>query len=358
MEMPKAMKDQIEADAIKEAEENARIEAAEKEQAAADAADADQTPVADKPVATPEPEVRQEPEPNTQVADDKRDAEIERLRGELAQVEQRWRTAQGMLSKRDGEKDEALRRLMEKVQALEKRSTEPVTPKEKAYLKHLTPEEKQAFSGEGSEPAELRMARGEIESLEERTQRLIDKKMEEAKVAALKEIEVETRRQSDELAANTSFKHLCSKVEELAPGFNAANNDPKSNFCARFLDMPDPMRADGGTYRTSASEMVSAGDPRGIAKLFAEYQALDPSGSKAKSLEGQVKPDTSRSTGKPTTQPGAPVFTKGDYDAFWRFKQTGRFPPNQDGTVRTKEQIDKLEAQLEEAFNSGKLADR
>ena len=359
MTMPKQIQDQIEADKIKEAEELARIEAAEKEQAA-------ETPNADLPPATENSEAGasapiQTPEPKVQASDEVSaiKADLARLQLENSQLEQRWRTAQGMLSKRDGEKDELLRRLQEKVEALERRPTEPVKPKEKSYLKHLSPEERQAFEADGTLPAEVRMARGELEDLEERTQRLVDEKMAAAKEDVLKQIEAEKRRQFDEQESVRSFTRLCSKVEELAPGFNAANNDRASNFCSKFLDLPDPMRADGGTYRQSASEMVAVGDPRGIAKLFAEYQAMDPSGTKAKTLEGQVKPDTSRANGSQRVdKSAAPVFTMSDYDAFWRFKQQGKFPPNQDGTPRTKEQIEALEVQLEDAYMSGKLVAR
>lgn len=352
-----------------QAEELARIAALEKEQEQLD----NPTTPADPPPAEPaNPDAKDPnaphdpPEPNKQEdAVEALKAELEQLRATNAQLENRWRTADGMLKKRDGDRDELLKSLQAKLDALEKRASEPpAKPPEKPWKKYLTPDEQMALGEDGMEPLELRAARGEIEATREELKREMDARLE----AKLAEMRQQSESKAAEQARLAEAKYvegkLFAKVDELVPGFKAEDSKASSNW-GRFLDMVNPDT--GTTYREMAQAMIEAAVERpvlvnasaeSIAKLFTTYQAQDPSGSRKQALEGQVKPDASKASGKPPTPHAKPSHTMAEYNAFYTAKVRGKMPPNADGSPRTAEQIAALQAELDEWYFREQMAGR
>lgn len=351
----------MEAEAEAEAAEMARIAALEKDgQEPDDDKQADPPKPTDTTPAKPDTTDTNTPHPQPEKA---QESELEQVKAQLAaervareQAENRWRTADGMLRKRESEKDEQLKAMAARLEALEKRPTEPAKPREPAYLKHLDPDERRAITEEGKEPLEVRAARGEIEESETR----VLKTVEERLAAKLKEVQeqaaAEQQRIIEESRREARSASVFAKVEELSPGFKAEDADPNSKWRV-FLAQPDPDRVDGGTYLESAKEFLSLGNARGIAQLRNEYLSLNP-GGKRDQLEGQVKPDTVRASGKPQPTNGKVTHTMSEYKAFYDDLIHHRIKPNADGSPRTAEQIAALQAELDDAYHNGELVNR
>jgi len=342
-----------------EAEDMARLAKLEQEQAAGEQSNADPAQQEAQPEATPtnneqanegQPEPKQQEDPTAGLT-----AEIERLRKDNETLEQRWRTAQGMLSKRDGDMAESMRQMQAKLDALEKRAQEPVKPRENPAYRYLKPEEKKALEESGEDTLELRAAKGYVDTLREEflAKREADNK------AALEEFERKlAEREANaqaEQSAQASQSKLFDAVEKLSPGFTADDSTSGSNW-RKFLDLPDPSSISGGTYRDRAVAMVQAGYAEGVASLHKEYKSLLPGGNRAKELEAQVKPPTSKASSTPKQTED--VISLPMYEAFYADKRAGRFRPNPDGTPMTAKQIGALQAKLDDWYIKEQIAGR
>lgn len=350
MAIPEQVKKQMEADEKAQAEELARV------QAEADGVTAPETTTATTP-ANP-PVVADPPQPQGQDGEVARlTAELERMRVEKEAADQRWRTSQGMLAKRESDKDEALRQMTERLNALEKRNAEPPTPKEPAKFKYLTPEEREAMKNGGdSDPLEFRQSKGEIEAAKEELLARMDAQRQEVLAEFDRKTSEQAAAQAREQQSSASWSKFVSEVEKLAPGFTVANDTAGSNW-TKFLDSPDRDSVTGGTYRDSASALVQAGRAKGVAELFKAYQAIDPSGSKARQLESQVRPDTSRATGRPTATTEDTI-TMQMYDQFYKDLRQGTLRPNPDGTRMTPAQVADTQGKLDTWYYNEQLAGR
>lgn len=335
--------------AAEEAAELARIAAIEKgEQPVKAEQPKDEGKPADQPATPENPPQPVKAEQADELAQLRADLERERLAREAA--EQKYRTADGMLRKKEDTRDEEIRALREQIKALaDRQAQEPQKPKEKAYLKHLTPEERQAIGEGGTEPLEIRGARGEIESTAEQLRQEFEAKLKANAEQARKQFNDELAQRSAAEQAKATSARLLDAVEKLAPGFRSDDSDASSKW-QDFLRLPDPDSVIGATYGDRGAALFNAGNAKGVAQLYAEYQALNPSGSRAAKLESQVKPDTSHAQIKPKPANAPAEHTMEEYSEFYRDLTRGKIKPNADGTPRTRQQIAALQAELDDWY--------
>lgn len=366
-DMPRQVKEQLEADQRLEAEEIAALAKLEQERTEAEAkanaepVTAEPTPAAVKPTVDTPPVTHEPPQPvagqDGELA--RLQAELERTQGELVREraakeasDNRWRTADGILKAKESERDKTIQALQAQMAELLTRQAE-AAPKVKPIHKYLTPDERQAIGDGNDAPVELRASLGAVEDAEARLQRQIEAATKAAQEAIRKELEQERVKQAEaakeaaaQAEADARFNKLLDRVEAAAPGFKAENSTPDSGW-VKFLNIVNPKT--GEPYRVIANALASVGDDEGIARLWSQYQALNPSGSREAALAAQVKPDQSRSATAP--RPPAPPITMAEYERFWNLKRQPGALRNKDGSAMTAEQIAAYEARLEAWFS-------
>lgn len=342
MTMPTAIKERKEAAEAQEAADLAAIAAAEKA-----AQDGQQTPVEEStPVVTaPVQPVVAQPAPQPVAgqdagAIDALKAEVERLKTERAEAEQRWRSAQGIL--KAGNQDNSLKAMKDELAELKKMLADS-KPKENAAFRHVKPEYRKAIEEAGGElPPEYLMAKGEIEASAESFNAKL-----EAQMAEIKAMKDELMARDTEREQSASWNGFMSQVESAAPGFTAENNTAGSGW-TKFLDLSDPKT--GMPYRKMAEYMAGEGNAKGIVALFNEYKAMSPGGDKARSLESLVKPETGKSAPAPKTEKG-PQHTFAEYEHAYKQLRPGQPLRKLDGTVIPKEGVAAYMADYDEWFN-------
>jgi hypothetical protein len=343
--------------AAEEAAELARIAAIEKgEQPVKAEQPKDEGKPADQHATPENPPQPVKAEQADELAQLKADLERERLAREAA--EQKYRTADGMLRKKEDTRDEEIRALREQIKALaDRQAQEPQKPKEPGKLRLLNADERQAVGENGQEPLEYRMAKGDIDATADQLRQEFEAKLKAQAEQARKQFNDElTQRAATEQAKATNAR-LLDAVEKLAPGFLADDSSVTSKW-QDFLRLPDPDSVIGATYGDRGAALFNAGNAKGVAQLYAEYLALNPSGSRAAKLESQVKPDTSHAQGKPKPANAPVEHTMEEYSEFYRDLTRGKVKPNADGTPRTRQQIAALQAELDDWYYKQQLGGR
>lgn len=257
---------------------------------------------------------------------------------QIEQANQRWRTAQGMITARDKEIAELK----------EKAATPPDTP----------PSTPPAFSGGNAYQAHL--SEDEREDYETR-----DDALGVSGRAALGVFEAQFAALRDELTArldrNDQFRlelqetkqedEVWSAVEAISPGARDINSSSNATWMD-YLSGSDPHNP-AQTIQQLAQKRYESGDVQGLAALVDDYKQKygwspqDSASFNSDLISGQVKP--SRAAGQaPAAQPQVQMILESEITKFYEDRVKGDYDDRQEEATR-------IEAAIEAANDEGRI---
>jgi len=329
--------------ARKEAEEEAALEAHEAAQhkAQQDAAGvpeqtgSDQVPPATaQPEQSPAPPPAAEPQaPSSDVA-----SRVTGLEQKLAQAEQRYRAADGLLKTQGPRMAKQVRAQRDRIRELEaeieqaRQASLNTVPNE---LRYLTDEEREVFRESDQLPPEVRMMRGIVEGSVSQLQQKLSAL--ETHMAAGSAVDVE--------------RVFAEKVEQLHP--NSFQVIDTLEYL-QWSQQPDPISDDGSTYDESVQQAQDSRDVYAFVRLIEKFESdlravRGASAPESTALNRQLRPDTGEAV--PASRPTEAGRTVKEYNLSEVQAFQARMAakePRQGLTDAEKEQLAEFEVAIDE----------
>lgn len=258
---------------------------------------------------------------------------------QIEQANQRWRTAQGMISAQSKE----LAELREKITSAPEQpaaTAPPVFSGDNAYQSHLTEDEREDYdSRDEALGVSGRAVLGIIETEFAALRSALESRIDTLDQYRLQREEIETE------------DTVWSAVEAVSPGARDINQSTNPAWL-EYLSQPDPHNP-GHTLQQLAQKRYEADDVQGLAALVDDYKKqygwspADSSQASSELISGQLKPARSSGTSTPqATQ--KPMILESEIAKFYEARVKGEY----DGR---DEEVKRIEAAIEEADSEGRI---
>lgn len=268
--------------------------------------------------------------------------DLAELQQQVAQANQRWKSLQGMIAKKD-EELESMRQIVANLSDVVQTSTQHdqgAKSAEPDYAPQVTPDDIETF-GDDWRGFISRVTSDTVQPLLSAFEKRIDEKLGRVQGS------VEGVARTSQQAAGSVFR---SELAKLAPGYEQVNTD--AAFAA-WLDEVDPYV--GLPRRELFNVAVKAQDASRVAAFFNGF----PGNQKQQATQAQpqpavsegkaalVAPGKSRAGTPASTEDGKRIWTHADIGKLYDDKQAGRI---------SKADFDKLERDMFKAQREGRIA--
>lgn len=268
--------------------------------------------------------------------------ELAEMQRQLEQANQRWKTMQGMMAKKDEELD-SMRQIVANLTDVVQQSSshdQGVKPAEPEYTPQVTPDDIETF-GDDWRGFVSRVAVDTLQPMLSSLEKRIDEKLGRV------EGSVQGVARTSQQAAGSVFRNELSK---LAPGYEQLNTDAEF---AGWLDQVDPFTS--LPRRELFNAAVKAQDANRVAAFFNNFPGNkpaepEPQQARPAASEGKaalVAPGKSRAGTPAATEDGKRIWTHADIGRLYDDKQAGRI---------SKADFDKLERDMFKAQREGRIA--
>lgn len=266
---------------------------------------------------------------------------LSEMQKQLEQANQRWRTMQGMMAKKDEELD-SMRQIVANLTDVVQQSSsqdQGARPVEPEYTPQTTADDIETF-GDDWRGFVSRVAADTLHKELSALERRIDEKL--GKVAG----SVEGVARTSQQAAGSVFR---TELARLAPNYEQLNTDPAF---ASWLDEIEPLV--GASRRELFNAAVQSQQAARVAPFFNNFPgnkpAAEPTQPTPKASEGKaelVAPGKSRAGAGATTEDGKRIWSHMDIAKLYDDKQAGRI---------SKADFDKMERDMFKAQREGRIA--